>query len=87
MSLVSLVGKFFISYDSRGNMLRRGKVLRKCPKTYLCGLVDLWTGTFLGESRRYHQPKMGLWHFFDTIEECNSEYERHFGLNRRAKVA
>jgi hypothetical protein len=73
-----LAGKFFMAYDCRGKLLRRGRVIRKCIKTYMVAFVDVWTGTFTGEVCRKYQPEMRHWHFFDTVEELNREDAQYF---------
>ena len=80
----SLTGKSFISYNHKGKMMRRGVVLRKCLVTYLVGLVDVFCGADSGERRRYYEPEMQHWHFFDTVEECNQEYEEYFANQKVA---
>jgi hypothetical protein len=71
-------GKFFNSYDSKGRMLRRGWIVRKCAKTFVVALVEAGIGIFVGETRRVAPSQMKYWRFFNTVEEANADCDDHF---------
>lgn len=70
------VGKCFHAYH-KGELLRRGVVYRQTATTYKVWLVDPLSG-LLNETRSIPIARTADWLWFNTREESDAAYEKHF---------
>ena len=70
------VGKCFHHYHN-GKLLRRGVVYRQSATRYGVWLVDPVSG-LLTETRSLPIARTAGWVWFNTREESNAAYEKHF---------
>jgi hypothetical protein len=73
-------GKYFLAYNAKGELLRRGCVVRvsRRPRRYHAAFVDVLSGTFLGETRTVNPEQTTHWRFYRSLSKLNEAYENHF---------
>jgi hypothetical protein len=70
------VGKCFHHYH-KGKLLRRGVVVAQSATNYRVWLVDPFSG-LLTKTCYVPITRTAKWEWFNTREESNTAYERHF---------